>query len=918
MTEEKTKRSRSLAFVLASGFLALSLTALIIAYIPQGILFLQTELSRIKAEQNGIANGAANQVANFVQEKFSSLELSANLVEPGANSQEEQVRVLSHLLAEHPSLRSVILLDENGREIAQSTRLAQAELDSLVQQVEAAQPAVLGGEVRYVSPVYINEVTSEPLITIAVPVQNILGDLKGILLAEVNLKFMWDLVGGIQVGETGSAFVVDNNGDLLAHRDISRVLAGENLSQMVLVDQFVNGGVPPGENVFSNNENLNGTQGIVTLVNMGIPNWAVMTFLPTTEGIQGLLINFAISFGIVLVLAGLIVWVGVLLARRLSGPLIDLTNTATEISEGNINLRATVEGPTEVISLAEAFNVMTNQLQGILESMEQRVADRTRALEISNEVSRRLSTILDQRELVREVVEQVRGSFDYYHAHIYLFDDSKENLLMAGGTGRAGEIMLERGHSVPKGRGLVGRAADTNLPIWLDSVERTIGYEAITSETVDDVFERESSFEVTKTWYANQISASFTDIQDFAERIAQKKASGEQTPKLGYIIYGLNDFLETVKTGAEEAAQYLGIEVEIVSADFDNERGIQQFREMIAAGKDGLIVTPLIAEKWITPIQEAVDKGIPVLTANLRCPGSVASAWIGQNSYQSGLILARQILETLPAAGKMDGEIVVGSARDIQELQERYAGLKQGLQDSAYTLSEFYDVPLDDEQENLAGWEHLVETHPDMVAAVGLASVDLPNLIRIKRRLNAPWETAGYDVTIEVLDAIKDGTAQVTIGQHPYLQGYLPVLALSEHFVDGIPLKGWIVESWQSNPLLPDTRTEAAVPISIAENVLGVLDVQDDEIGRFEETDIELLQSIANQVAIGLQNAQAYQQTQQQVATEALISNINQQIQSTSNIDDALQVAVREVGRALGTETSISLNKLKTGNGQEE
>ena len=125
------------------------------------------------------------------------------------------------------------------------------------------------------------------------------------------------------------------------------------------------------------------------------------------------------------------------------------------------------------------------------------------------------------------------------------------------------------------------------------------------------------------------------------------------------------------------------------------------------------------------------------------------------------------------------------------------------------------------------------------------------------------------------------------------------------------------MESWQSNPLLPETRAEVAIPIAIGENVLGVLDVQDDEVDGLGENDVDLLQSIANQVAVALQNARLYQHTQQQVAREALIANINQQIRETTDMEDALKVAVRELGRALGTETSVRLVTKSNGNERE-
>jgi len=156
----------------------------------------------------------------------------------------------------------------------------------------------------------------------------------------------------------------------------------------------------------------------------------------------------------------------VTLAIRFSlKPVRLLTDAATAVAAGDLKWKVPVFYPDEIGELAVAFNQMTDQLYSTFSALKDQVETRSKELQTSFEVSERLVSIRDLHELMVSVVEEVQHTFNYYHVHIYLFDELKENLIMVGGTGEVGEILLSRKHKLSREKGLVGRAAETNQAV---------------------------------------------------------------------------------------------------------------------------------------------------------------------------------------------------------------------------------------------------------------------------------------------------------------------------------------------------------------------------------------------------------------------------------------------------------------------
>jgi GAF domain-containing protein/HAMP domain-containing protein len=161
------------------------------------------------------------------------------------------------------------------------------------------------------------------------------------------------------------------------------------------------------------------------------------------------------------VLIGMIVAVGAfILGHYLAGPITRLTTTAQQISGGNLQAQATVEAQDEIGQLAEAFNSMTAQLRHLIGSLEDQVQARTAELSLSMEVGQRAAAIQELAELLPTITEFIRQQFDLYHTQVYFIDNLGQNLVLEASTGKVGQELLARHHTLPVGPGsIVGRVA---------------------------------------------------------------------------------------------------------------------------------------------------------------------------------------------------------------------------------------------------------------------------------------------------------------------------------------------------------------------------------------------------------------------------------------------------------------------------
>ena len=176
-----------------------------------------------------------------------------------------------------------------------------------------------------------------------------------------------------------------------------------------------------------------------------------------------------------------------IIARTITDPIIALTKGSEIIARGNLDYKINVKTGDETEHLAKQFNTMTSTLKESYSNLEHKVAERTRQerqraeqLRTINEISRRISSIINLDELLPFVANLLRETFNYHNVNIFLFEPNSGKLILKAIclSGYKGVIPLEVPLEMAE-EGIVAWVAQTGEPLLVNDVSNEPRYQFI-------------------------------------------------------------------------------------------------------------------------------------------------------------------------------------------------------------------------------------------------------------------------------------------------------------------------------------------------------------------------------------------------------------------------------------------------------
>lgn len=320
-----------------------------------GVLLINTSQ---KAVRNAVLDNhkqivirTAEEIGLFIKRPKDILDTTAamlNVIYPAPWKQET---ILVELALNQPIFFRVSSLDLSGKEMASSELGKDLSRDYPKQVLEEVAK---GG--FYLSRVRIKD-DHIPFLTMAVPIKK-MGKLVGVLAADVNLRGIWDIVDNIKIGKTGRAFLVSNDGTLIAHPDKKKVLRNENLK-----DQREVLSVLAGKTETIEHDDGLGGKWISSYASIPGLGWGAVLKQKQDEAYWFSKVMTVQSWIIIILSELAAIVVSVFMGRVLARPIKNLALRIKSVAAGDLEHKIKIRMRDDIGELIRSFNDMTKKLK---------------------------------------------------------------------------------------------------------------------------------------------------------------------------------------------------------------------------------------------------------------------------------------------------------------------------------------------------------------------------------------------------------------------------------------------------------------------------------------------------------------------------------------------------------------------------
>ena len=339
------------------------------------------------------ARGAAARIQQFLADTERDLSSAAPAFwAAGGGTLDQRVNDYQRLLSRAPAITDVLYVNALGREQVRVSRLGLNLIESDVDHSQdplyvAARghsPAYSGVTFRDGTEPYLRVAEAEP------------GPNGGVLIADVNLKFIWDVISGIRVGKRGLAYVVDADGILIAHPDISLVLRRSDMLGLAQVRAATANPLPGGGAMIA--EDRRGRHVLSAFETVQPVNWRVFTEQPLEEAYAPVIASAVRSVLVLMLGIAAAFLASIVAARRMVRPIEALEAGTARIGSGVLDKPIAIRTGDELERLADEINGMTDRLRASYVALEQTTAERER-----REQELRIARDIQQRLLPRQI-----------------------------------------------------------------------------------------------------------------------------------------------------------------------------------------------------------------------------------------------------------------------------------------------------------------------------------------------------------------------------------------------------------------------------------------------------------------------------------------------------------------------------------